>query len=76
MDIGVMFLDCPEFMDNDDATRCGLPSEVVRRYNTGSTDGSLESVVIQCPSRHNFNGPIQALTWDRTSPAQPIRLEQ
>ena len=28
----VMFLDCPEYMDDHDTVRCGLPAAVEHRY--------------------------------------------
>jgi hypothetical protein len=62
----MMFLDCPAYMDQDGAIRCGLPAEVSRRFIMNSTDGPLESVMIRCPAGHWFNGPIEFLTWDRT----------
>lgn len=62
----MMFLDCPAYMDQDGAMRCGLPAEVSRRFIMNSTDGPLESVMIRCPAGHWFNGPVEFLTWDRT----------
>ena len=58
-----MFLDCPAYLDEEGAQRCGLPAEVTARYAIGSTDGPLESARIRCPSGHWFNGPIEFLTW-------------
>jgi hypothetical protein len=60
----MMFLDCPAYLDDEHAVRCGLPAEVRRRFNMRSTDGLLESAMIRCPSGHWFNGPIESLTWD------------
>jgi hypothetical protein len=57
-----VFLDCPAYLDNDGATRCGLPAEVEVRYTMRSTDGPLESAKIRCPRGHWFNGPIGFLT--------------
>lgn len=62
-----MFLNCPAYMDDDGATRCGLPAEVEYRYILSSTDGPLESAKIRCPRRHHLNGPIEYLT----APEQP-----
>ena len=62
----MMFLDCPAYLDQDGAARCGLPAEVSSRFIMNSTDGPLESAVIRCPAGHWFNGPIEFLTWDRT----------
>lgn len=66
--IGVVFLDCPAYLDTHGASRCGLPAEVQDRYTVTSTDGPLESVRIQCPRGHWFNGPIESMTWDKQSP--------
>lgn len=55
------FLDCPAYLDQQDQHRCGLPAEVRRRYITDSTSGPVEHVVIRCPARHFFNGPIEFL---------------
>jgi hypothetical protein len=57
----VTFLDCPAYLDNDGAARCGLPAEVQVRYTMNSTDGLLESAKIRCPLGHWFNGPIESL---------------
>jgi hypothetical protein len=65
MDIAVMFLDCPEYMDTQLTVRCGLPAEVLCRYEVASTDGPLESAKIRCPRGHWFNGPIEFLSWDK-----------
>jgi hypothetical protein len=61
----MMFLDCPEYMDKQCAVRCGLPAEVLYRYDVTSTDGPLESAKISCPLGHWFNGPIESLSWDK-----------
>jgi len=62
METDVMFLDCPGYMDQHGAARCGLPAEVEYRYTTGSSDGPVESAKIRCPRGHWFNGPIASLT--------------
>jgi hypothetical protein len=62
MDSYLMFLNCPAYMDNNGAARCGLPAEVHCRYTMNSTDGPLESAKISCPRGHHFNGPIDCLT--------------
>jgi hypothetical protein len=59
-----MFLDCPAWLDKEGAIRCGLPAEVQCRYTMRSTDGFLESAMIQCPDGHGFNGPIESLIWE------------
>ncbi len=58
----MMFLDCPAYLDDDGAERCGLPAEVTRRFTMRSSDGPLEGAMIRCPARHWFNGPIESLT--------------
>ncbi len=65
MESQIMFLDCPEFMDQEGTVRCGLPAEVKTRYTMTSTDGPLESAMIRCPSGHFFNGPIESLVWEQ-----------
>ena len=67
----MMFLDCPAYLDQDGATRCGLPAEVSGRFVMDSTDGPLESAMIRCPVGHWFNGPIEFLTWDRADKRDP-----
>ena len=61
----MMFLDCPAYLDNEGAVRCGLPAEVRSRFVMRSTDGPLESAMIRCPVGHVFNAPIEYLTWDK-----------
>ena len=56
------FLDCPAYLDDDGAERCGLPAEVQARVTTRSSDGPVESVKIRCPAGHWFNAPIEFLT--------------
>ena len=62
MESQAMFLNCPAYLGQDRAARCGLPAEVEARYIISSTDGPLESVKIGCPRGHHFNGPIEFLT--------------
>lgn len=57
------FLDCPAYLDEEGAARCGLPAEVRCRFIMRSTGGPLESAMICCPVGHSFNGPIESLTW-------------
>jgi hypothetical protein len=57
-----IFMNCPAYLDNDGALRCGLPAEVEDRYTVTSTGGPLESAKISCPRGHHFNGPIESLT--------------
>jgi hypothetical protein len=63
MENHMMFLDCPAYLDEDGAQRCGLPAEVCDRDTMRSTGGPIENVKIRCPSGHWFNGPIEFLTW-------------
>jgi hypothetical protein len=58
----VIFLDCPAYLDENGAARCGLPAEVRCRFTMSSTDGPLECAMIRCPVGHWFNGPIGSLT--------------
>jgi hypothetical protein len=64
MNSGVMFLDCPAYMDKNGTARCALPAAVEYRYMVISIDGPLESAKIRCPRGHWFNGPIEALTCE------------
>ena len=59
----MMFLDCPAYLDQVGAVRCGLPTEVRCRFTMHSTDGPVESAMIQCPAGHYFCGAIESLTW-------------
>jgi hypothetical protein len=65
MESRMMFLDCPAYLDEHGAARCGLPAEVEYRYGAQSTDGMLESAKIRCPLGHWFSGTIESLTWDK-----------
>ena len=60
----MIFLDCPAYLDEDGAQRCGLPAEVRCRFTMRSSDGPFEAATIRCPAGHWFNGPIESLTWD------------
>jgi hypothetical protein len=68
----MMFLDCPAYLDDERAARCGLPAEVRCSYTMQSTDGPLDSVMIKCPSGHYFNGPLEFLTW-KNGEGQDVR---
>jgi hypothetical protein len=63
VDRQIAFLDCPAYLDEEGTVRCGLPAEVTCRFIIESTDGALESVMIRCPARHFFNGPIEFLAF-------------
>ena len=67
----MMFLDCPAWLDQDGAVRCGLPAEVRCRFTMRSTDGPVESAAIRCPAGHYFCGAIESLTWDRNDKHHP-----
>lgn len=67
----MMFLDCPAYLDQDGAVRCGLPAEVRCRFTMRSTDGPVESAMIRCPAGHYFCGAIESLTWDSTGNHHP-----
>ena len=66
-----MFLDCPAYLDQEGAVRCGLPAEVRCRFIMCSSDGPLESAMIRCPAGHGFNGPIESLTWESKAKHDP-----
>jgi len=68
----VMFLDCPEYLDAHGTERCGLPAEVEDRYTMQSSDGPLDSAKIRCPRGHWFNGPVEALTWEKHPSASTL----
>jgi hypothetical protein len=72
----VMFLDCPAYMDQRGAARCGLPAAVEGRYTVTSTDGPLESARIRCPRGHYFNGPLESLTWEKSPSTAPPARDQ
>jgi hypothetical protein len=74
MDTGMMFLDCPAYTDDQGTARCGLPAAVEDRYTVSSPQGPLESAKIRCPRGHWFNGPIEALTWQKLPTAAPDAL--
>ena len=58
----MMFVDCPAYLDQDGAARCGLPAEIRCRFTMHSTSGPVESAMIGCPAGHHFSGPIEFLT--------------
>jgi hypothetical protein len=67
----MMFLDCPAYLEQEGAVRCGLPAEVRCRFTMRSTDGPVESAMIQCPAGHYFCGAIESLTWNGTDKHDP-----
>ena len=62
MESGLMFVDCPAYLDEEGAVRCGLPAEVRSRFTMNSSDGPLEAAMIRCPAGHWFTGPFESLT--------------
>ena len=66
-----MFLNCPAYLDQEGAVRCGLPAEVSCRFTMRSTDGPVEGVMIRCPAGHRFSGAIESLTWDGKDKRDP-----
>ena len=73
MDSGLMFLDCPAYLDRAGGQRCGLPAEVRCRFVMQSTGGPLEGAMISCPVGHWFTGPIESLTLT-TGPGRAAAL--
>ena len=69
------FLDCPAYLDEDGARRCGLPAEVRCRFVLRCSDGPLEAAMIRCPSGHWFNGPIESLAWESQDTHHPGKAE-
>jgi hypothetical protein len=67
----MMFLNCPAYLDQEGAVRCGLPAEARCRFTMRSTDGPVESAMISCPAGHSFTGAIESLTWDSTASQDP-----
>jgi hypothetical protein len=55
------FLDCPAYLDQNGAVRCGLPAEVSCRFTMHSTVGPMECAMISCPAGHSFTGDIESL---------------
>jgi len=71
MNSGLMFLDCPAYLDRAGAQRCGLPAEVRCRFVMESTDRPLDSAMIRCPAGHWFTGALESLTRT-TEPGPPL----
>jgi hypothetical protein len=77
----MMFLDCPAYLDQDGAARCGLPAEVSRWFTMGSTDGPPESAVIRCAASSKpsasasltLKGQREGLPGDRDQPGRAAR---
>jgi hypothetical protein len=72
----VAFLDCPAYVDDGGAVRCGLPAEVEDWYAMRSTDGPLECARIRCPRGHMFNGPVESLTRHEEPVSAPLRARR
>jgi len=71
MEVTMIFLDCPAYLDDERTVRCGRPAEVSCRFTMRSTGGPLESAMIRCPAGHWFNGPIESLTWESSQQHAP-----
>jgi hypothetical protein len=69
----VMLMDCPAYMDRSGNARCGLPAAVEYRYTVATMTGLRECAKIRCPRGHWFNGPVEALTWEKHPTASPAR---
>jgi hypothetical protein len=67
----MMFLNCPAYLDQDGAVRCGLPAEVRCRFTMCSSDGPVEGATIICPAGHYFCGTIESLTCDSKDKHDP-----
>jgi hypothetical protein len=67
----MMFLDCPAYLDQEGAARCGLPAEVRCWFTMRSADGPVESAMIRCSAGHSFSGPVEALSWDSSGKHDP-----
>src|SRR5262249_28312403 len=62
MDSGLMFLDCPAYLDRDGGQRCGLPAEVRSRFLMRSFGGPVEAAMIRCPAGQWFTVPGATVT--------------
>jgi len=71
MESGLIFVDCPAYLDEEGAVRCGLPAEVRSRFTMNSSDGPLEAAMIRCPAGHWFTGPSNLSPWQRGPAAPP-----
>ena len=75
MESQMIFLDCPAYLDEHGAQRCGLPAEVMDCFTTRSTSGPIECVKIRCPSGHWFHAPLEFLTWNNAEGPGAGRLK-
>jgi hypothetical protein len=57
-----MSLDCPAYLDQDGALRCGLPAEGSCRFTMPTIRGPMKCAMIRCPAGNNFTGDIESLT--------------
>jgi hypothetical protein len=78
MDKVVEFIDCPAYLDDSGALRCGLPAEVVGRYSLGSAHGRLTAATIVCPLGYRFNATVDALLMKPRSqqPTTPVDTQR
>jgi hypothetical protein len=69
VDTSTIFMDCPAYMDEHGAVRCGLPAEVEDQYAVRSSGGPVDSARIRCARGHWFNGPVESLIWGKRTSA-------
>ena len=62
MESGLMFVDCPAYLDRAGGERGGLPAGVRSRFTLNSSDGPVEAAMIRCPAGHWLTGPLESLT--------------
>ena len=67
----MMFQNCPSYLDQEGALRCGLPAEVRCRFTMRSADGPLESAMIRCPGRALLQRAHQIPTSESTGDHDP-----
>jgi hypothetical protein len=65
VDTQIEFIECPAHIDDEATLRCGLPAEILDRFNLWSTDGWLAAAVIVCPAKHRFSAPLDSLVAQR-----------
>ena len=74
MEMPMTYMDCPAWLDDVGAFRCGLPASVLSRDTVESTNGPLECVMISCSNGHWFKGPIEFLVLEASSFRLPTSL--
>jgi hypothetical protein len=73
MDSYLMFLNCPAYMDNNGAARCGLPAEVHCRYTMNSTDGRWKAPRSAARAATTSTGPSTASPCRSSRPRPPYQ---